>query len=80
MLYGSLRRAALALGFVRLVTYTLPEEGGASLRASGWRCDGEAGGGSWSVPSRARGEDLILSLPGMTARTRTDVKTRWVWP
>jgi len=80
MLYGALRRAAVALGFVRLVTYTLPEEGGASLRASGWREDGAAGGGSWSAPSRPRGEDLLLTLPGMAARTRTDVKTRWVWP
>jgi len=80
MLYGALRRAAVALGFVRLVTYTLPEEGGASLRASGWREDGAAAGGSWSVPTRPRGEDLMLMLPGMKVRTRTDVKTRWVWP
>ncbi|MBS1831245.1 MAG: hypothetical protein JST65_00950 [Acidobacteria bacterium] len=38
----------------RLVTYTLPEEGGTSLRAAGFRCLGEAGGGSWNVPSRPR--------------------------
>jgi len=42
-LYGAARRAAKALGYARVVTYTLKEEGGASLRASGWRCDGEAG-------------------------------------
>lgn len=35
-LYGAAWRAAKALGYKRLITYTLPEEGGASLRASGW--------------------------------------------
>lgn len=29
------------------LTYTLPEEGGSSLRAAGWFCVGESGGGSW---------------------------------
>lgn len=53
-LYGACRRAAWALGYRRLVTYTLPEEGGASLRAAGYRFVGEAGGGSWSAPSRPR--------------------------
>jgi hypothetical protein len=54
LLYAACWRAARALGYRRLVTYTLPEEGGASLRAAGWRLIGEAGGGSWSRPSRAR--------------------------
>lgn len=54
MLYGAAWRAAKALGYLRLITYTLPEEGGASLRASGWRCIGERGGGNWNVKSRPR--------------------------
>lgn len=54
MLYGAAWRACRALGYRRLVTYTLPEEGGASLRAAGWRLVGEAGGGSWSRKSRPR--------------------------
>ena len=54
MLYGAARRASKALGYRRLITYTLETESGASLRASGWTCDGTAGGGSWSVPSRPR--------------------------
>lgn len=53
-LYGAARRAAFALGYVRLGTYTLPSEGGASLRAAGWRLIGRRGGGSWNVPSRPR--------------------------
>jgi hypothetical protein len=32
----------------------LPEEGGASLRAAGMRCIGQAGGGSWSREARPR--------------------------
>lgn len=54
MLYGAAWRAAKALGFRRLITYTLPEEGGASLRAAGWSLIGQRGGGSWSRPSRPR--------------------------
>lgn len=53
-LYGAAARAAFALGFKRIGTYTLPEEGGASLRAAGWRLIGERGGGSWSRQSRPR--------------------------
>lgn len=53
-LYAAAWRAWRGLGGLRLVTYTLPDEGGASLRGAGWRCLGEAGGGSWSRPSRPR--------------------------
>jgi hypothetical protein len=54
MLYGAAWRAAKALGYNKLITYTLPEEGGASLRASGWKCIGIRGGGSWSRKDRPR--------------------------
>lgn len=54
LLYGAVRRASWALGFKRLITYTLPEEGGASLRAAGFRVVGEAGGGRWSRENRPR--------------------------
>ena len=40
-LYGTAARATFALGYSRLGTYTLPDEGGASLRASGWTLIGE---------------------------------------
>jgi hypothetical protein len=53
-LYGASWRATRALGYRRLVTYTLPQEGGASLRAAGWRLVGSTPGRSWSVPSRPR--------------------------
>jgi hypothetical protein len=53
-LYAASWRAARALGYRRLVTYTLPEESGASLRGAGWKCLGEVGGGSWSRKQRPR--------------------------
>jgi hypothetical protein len=37
MLYGAAWRAAKALGYRRLITYTQEGESGASLRAAGWR-------------------------------------------
>ena len=39
-LYGRAATAAKAMGFLKIQTYTLPEEGGASLRGPGWVCDG----------------------------------------
>ncbi len=54
MLYGAAWRAAKALGYKRLITYTLASEPGTSLRASGWRLLGQAGGGRWSRASRPR--------------------------
>lgn len=53
-LYGAAARAAFALGYRRIGTYTLAEEGGTSLRAAGWRLLGERGGGSWSREGRPR--------------------------
>lgn len=54
MLYSAAWRAARALGYKKLITYTVPEEGGASLRAAGWRIVAETSGGSWNCPSRPR--------------------------
>lgn len=54
MLYGAAWRAAKAMGYRRLITYTLPAEGGTSLRAAGWTLLGERGGGNWNTPSRPR--------------------------
>lgn len=54
MLLGAARRAANALGYRRIYTYTLPEEGGASLRAAGFKFDLTTEGGSWSTQARPR--------------------------
>jgi len=53
-LYGAARRAALALGYRRILTFILDSEPGTSLKASGWQMTGTTPGKSWSVPSRPR--------------------------
>lgn len=53
-LYGAATRATFALGYKRLITYTLDTEPGTSLLASNWRLVGEAGGGNWNKKSRPR--------------------------
>lgn len=66
MLYGAARKAARALGHDPVFTYTLPEEGGASLRAAGFRLDKENAGGSAAMwhsregrSAQPVGDDLI---------------------
>lgn len=65
-LYGAARRGLRALGFKPIYTYTLPEEGGASLRAAGFKLDKDDAGGpakSWhNRPGRTAqpvGDDLV---------------------
>lgn len=53
-LYGACRRAAFALGYRKLVTYTLARESGVSLRAAGYRLVGEVRGRSWNCTTRPR--------------------------
>jgi len=53
-LYGAARRSAFALGYRKLITYTLASEPGTSLKAAGWRVNGEVRGRSWSCTSRPR--------------------------
>ena len=66
MLYGAAWRAAKALGYKRIVTYTLKSENGASLRAAGWHCDGEAGGTHWTG-ERYIQQEIVLD----------EMKVRW---
>jgi hypothetical protein len=53
-LYAAAWRATRAIGYRKLTTCILDTEPGTTLRAAGWRLVGQAGGGSWSVPSRPR--------------------------
>ena len=57
MLYATSWKAARAMGYTSLITYTMEQEGGASLRGAGWRCLGKATskiGQGWDTPSRPR--------------------------
>lgn len=65
-LYAACAAVSKAMGVCDIITYTLPEEGGASLRASGFTDEGEAGGGSWGRDNRKR----VDNHP-------TEKKTRW---
>ena len=72
MLYAAARRAARALGHHPVYTYSLPEEGGASLRAAGFRLDKTDAGG----PAR-----LWHNRPGRTVAPAGDdlVGGKWRW-
>jgi len=52
MLYAAAARAAKAMGYRKIITYTLDSEPGASLRAAGWTCAGPAGGERWTGQRR----------------------------
>jgi len=67
-LYGAARRLAQVLGFKKVITYTLPSEGGASLRGAGMVNEGLFGGGTWNRKKRARVDSAPL-----------DKKTRWAY-
>lgn len=63
-LYGAARRACREMGYERVITYTLPSEGGASLRAAGFTLDKQDAGGSaedWhNRPGRTAGQGKQL--------------------
>lgn len=62
ILYASSWRAARALGYKKLITYILASESGTSLKASGWKLIGEAGGGKWSRKNRPRLDQHPMEL------------------
>lgn len=58
-LYAAVWKAAKALGYRRLVTYTQQGESGASLRAAGWRVvAARPPTPGWSRPSRPRADNV----------------------
>jgi len=66
MLYGAAWRAAKALGYTKMLTYTLAEEEGISTIAAGFKSIGMTRGGSWSRAGRERKDKHPLGL-----------KTKW---
>ncbi|MBN8203906.1 MULTISPECIES: XF1762 family protein [Bacillaceae] len=53
-LISSIYQAGKAMGYRRIVTYTLDEESGVSLRACGFKLEGLSKGGSWNSAARPR--------------------------
>tara|TARA_Y100000593_G_C4263262_1_gene313336 strand:+ start:70 stop:627 length:558 start_codon:yes stop_codon:yes gene_type:complete len=68
LLYAKAARIAREWGFERIITYTLQEETGSSLRASGWVESGTVRSRvtGWHSPARKREQN-----------TRTKAKIRW---
>jgi hypothetical protein len=68
MLYSAAARVGKEMGFERIQTYILAEEEtGVSLKASGWICEGLAGGGQWKhTDGKQRRTDQPIGM-----------KTRW---
>ena len=54
IIYGALCRAARALGYTEVWTYTLPEEPGASLKAAGFADLGITDGGEHDRPNQPK--------------------------
>lgn len=54
MCLAAITRAAIALGYRRLISYLLLGEAGTSYRAAGWWPTARSAGGSWDRPSRPR--------------------------
>ncbi len=68
LLYGALARAAFALGYTRIITYTQADESGSSLKAAGWKViASRPPTKGWSRPSRPRDD----------ARYMTSARTLW---
>ena len=66
MLYGACCRVAKEMGYKKIITYILESENGSSLKASGFVCEGKAGGIHWTG-ERNRGQEIPKEF-----------KTRWV--
>lgn len=69
MLYAAAARAGKAIGYERIQTYILDSETGASLRASGWTCEGAAGGGLWPRDGRPSRTDQPNGVKSRWAKT-----------
>ena len=54
ILYAAAARASKAMGYRKVITYILESESGASLKASGWKFEKAAGGGTWDRPNIGR--------------------------
>jgi hypothetical protein len=72
MLYGAAWRAARALGYTRLITYTQEGESGSSLRAAGFVRVAELRARTgWHTPSRPRADMGVERV----ARTRWEIRS-----
>lgn len=76
MLYSACIRIAKAMGYHKVVTYTLQSESGASLKASGFIYCEKVRGRDWNTPSRPR-ESVQMTLFGEERKYPIEDKVRW---
>ena len=74
MLYATAWRTARALGYKRIITYTLESEPGTSLRAAGWKCEGKAGGKRWTGKRSGRAPEYPEEIKMRWAKMDGDEK------
>ena len=67
MLYGASCRVAKEMGYKKAITYTLQSEDGASLKASNFTFEGEAGGVHWTG-KRNKGQDIPHEMKNRWSR------------
>ncbi len=67
-LYGACCRIAKEMGYKKIITYILKSESGASLKASNFVCEGEAGGTHWTG-KRNRGQNIPAEMKMRWARS-----------
>lgn len=85
-LYGSCKRAAKALGYCRLITFTTSDESGASLKASGWIAVAETTGGGWARPNQVLTRKLATDEHDLGKKVRWEIQLcddatlELVWP
>jgi antitoxin (DNA-binding transcriptional repressor) of toxin-antitoxin stability system len=72
MLIGAARRAASAMGYTTIITYTLDTEMGASMRAAGMRVDTR-------LPARGSWAHHSVSRTGRTDDFGGVARVRWIW-
>ncbi|MFI1057721.1 XF1762 family protein [Streptomyces olivaceus] len=73
MLYGAAWRAAKALGYRRMVTYTQDGESGASLRGAGWRViASRPPRAGWHTASRPRADHGNNHVPRLLWQAPAD--------
>ena len=66
-LYARTAKIARLMGYEKIITYTLEEESGASLKAVGAKVIGRVEPKEWSVPSRQRKSQDVYN------------KAKWKW-
>ncbi|HHH28819.1 MAG TPA: hypothetical protein ENK57_10815 [Polyangiaceae bacterium] len=78
-LYAAAARRARSLGYTSLITYTLEEESGHSLEASGWIRTATTKGGSWNRRGRQREDKAPITRKtrwerGLTKKAKKKIK------